>query len=107
MKRPALLALVRDEHPAVRQSIDTDLAILRVPPSGTWERRRADLCALADDVIGPPARWPRTVALPALIRRYLAAFGPHGHRRRLVPGYERLAGQGAGGVAGAAAVPGR
>ena len=59
----------------MRQSIDTDLAILRVPPSGTWERRRADLCALADDVIGP-GEVPEAVALPALVGRYLAAFGP-------------------------------
>ena len=76
MKRPALLALLRGEHPAVRQSVDTDLAILRVPPSGTWERRRADLCALADDVIGPGGDVPEDVALPALVERYLAAFGP-------------------------------
>ena len=76
MKRPALIALLRDEHPAVRYSIDTDLAILRVPPSGTWERRRADLCALADDVIGPGEEVPEAVALPALVERYLAAFGP-------------------------------
>jgi hypothetical protein len=75
MKRPALDALLRDEHRAVRQSIDTDLAILRVPPSGTWERRRADLCALADDVIGPGAV-TEEAALPEVIRRYLAAFGP-------------------------------
>ena len=75
LKRPALLELLRDEHPAVRFSIDTDLAILRVPPSGTWDRRRADLCALADDVVGPGAI-AEPVALPALIRRYLAAFGP-------------------------------
>ncbi len=75
MKRPGLIALLRDEHQAIRYSIDTDLAILRVPPSGTWERRRADLCALADAVIGP-GDVPETVALPALIRRYLAAFGP-------------------------------
>jgi Winged helix DNA-binding domain len=73
--RPALLALIRDEPLAVRQSIDTDLAILRVPPSGTWERRRADLCALADDVIGP-GDVPEDAALPALVGRYLAAFGP-------------------------------
>ena len=76
MKRPALIALLRDEHPAVRYSIDTDLAILRVPPSGTWERRRADLCALADDVIGPGEEVPEAVALLALVERYLAAFGP-------------------------------
>jgi hypothetical protein len=75
MARPALLALLRDEHLAVRQSIDTDLAILRVPPSGTWDRRRADLCALADDVIGQ-GEVPEEIALPELIRRYLAAFGP-------------------------------
>jgi hypothetical protein len=76
MKRPALVALLADEHPAVRYSIDTDLAILRVPPSGTWERRRADLCALADDVIGPEGAVPEAVALPTAVERYLAAFGP-------------------------------
>ena len=76
MKRPALVALLTDEHPAVRYSIDTDLAILRVPPSGTWERRRADLCALADDIIGPDGAVPEAVALPAAVERYLAAFGP-------------------------------
>jgi hypothetical protein len=75
MKRPALLQLLRDEHPAVRFSIDTDLGILRVPPSGTWERRRADLCALADDVIGP-GEVSEKVALPAVVGRYLEAFGP-------------------------------
>jgi hypothetical protein len=76
MKRPAMQELLRDEHQAVRQSIDTDLAILRVPPSGTWERRRADLCALADDVIGPNGQVPEAVALPAMVERYLAGFGP-------------------------------
>jgi len=76
MKRPALVALLANEHPAVRYSIDTDVAILRVPPSGTWERRRADLCALADDVIGPGGAVPEGVALPAAVERYLAAFGP-------------------------------
>src|SRR5918992_4788446 len=75
IKRPALVALLREEHEAVRQSIDTDLGILRVPPSGTWDRRRADLCALADDVIGQ-GEVPEEIALPELIRRYLAAFGP-------------------------------
>jgi hypothetical protein len=76
VKRPQLDALLRDEHTAVRQSIDTDLAILRVPPSGTWERRRADLCALAGDVIGPGRRVAEIAALPALVERYLAGFGP-------------------------------
>ena len=76
MKRPALDALLREEHQAVRQSIDTDLALLRVPPSGTWERRRADLCALAAGVVGPGDDVPEEMALPALVERYLAAFGP-------------------------------
>ena len=76
MKRPALVALLSDVHPAIRYSIDTELGILRVPPSSTWDRRRADLCALADDVIGPGDAVPEPVALPDVIKRYLRAFGP-------------------------------
>jgi Winged helix DNA-binding domain len=49
--------------------------MVRVPPSGTWERRRADLYALAEDWLGPPAIDP-DAALGHLVRRYLAAFGP-------------------------------
>ena len=33
--------------------------MVRVPPSGTWERRRADLYGLAEDWLGP-AEWPTT-----------------------------------------------
>jgi hypothetical protein len=49
--------------------------LVRVPPSGTWERRRADLYAAAEDWIGPP---PGDGPDPAehLVRRYLAGFGP-------------------------------
>ena len=75
MPRPRLVELLRDEHAAVRYSVDTELAILRIPPSGTWERRRADLCALADDVIGP-GEAPENQALPEVVTRYLAAYGP-------------------------------
>jgi hypothetical protein len=51
------------------------LDMVRVPPSGTWERRRADLYAAAEDWLGPP---DVTVAKATehLVRRYLAAFGP-------------------------------
>ena len=51
------------------------LDLVRVPPSGTWERRRADLYARAEDWIGPT---PHEPADPAehLVRRYLAGFGP-------------------------------
>jgi DNA glycosylase AlkZ-like len=51
------------------------LDLVRVPPSGTWERRRADLYGLAEDWIGPPACTERA-GMELLVRRYLAAFGP-------------------------------
>jgi Winged helix DNA-binding domain len=49
--------------------------MVRVPPSGTWERRRADLYGLADDWLGP-WRVDEADALEHLVRRYLAGFGP-------------------------------
>jgi len=49
--------------------------LVRVPPSGTWESRRADLYGLAETWVGPrDATAEEGQAL--LIRRYLAAFGP-------------------------------
>ena len=43
---------------------------------GTWERRRADIYALAEDrVAAAAAPWP-TDALAHLVRRYLGGFGP-------------------------------
>jgi hypothetical protein len=51
------------------------LDLVRVPPSGTWERRRADIYALAEDWVGPPnATAAQGVEL--LVRRYLQGFGP-------------------------------
>jgi DNA glycosylase AlkZ-like len=49
--------------------------MVRVPPSGTWERRRADLYGLAEDWLGP-WRVGEAGALEHLVRRYLAGFGP-------------------------------
>ena len=49
--------------------------MVRVPPSGTWERRRADLYGLASDWLGP-WRVDHGDALEHLVRRYLAGFGP-------------------------------
>jgi hypothetical protein len=51
------------------------LDLVRVPPSGTWERRRADLYGLAEDWVGPPESTPED-GREILVRRYLAAFGP-------------------------------
>jgi len=48
--------------------------MVRVPPSGTWERRRADRFGLAEDWIGPPAVDGDPVE--QLVARYLRAFGP-------------------------------
>lgn len=55
--------------------IGTYLPLVRVPPSGTWEQRRADLYAAAEDWVGPP-QVGRSEAVGHLIRRYLGAFGP-------------------------------
>jgi Winged helix DNA-binding domain len=49
--------------------------LVRVPPSGTWERRRADLYALAEDWLGP-AEVEADAALARLVRAYLTGFGP-------------------------------
>jgi hypothetical protein len=49
--------------------------LVRVPPSGTWERRRADLFADAEAWVGP-CEAPEEEGLELLARRYLGAFGP-------------------------------
>jgi Winged helix DNA-binding domain len=51
------------------------LPLVRVPPSGTWERRRADLVATAEDWIGP-GEVDVGAAVDLIVRRYLAGFGP-------------------------------
>jgi hypothetical protein len=49
--------------------------LVRVPPSGTWRRRRADLYGLADAWLPEPTL-SEDDALEHLLRRYLGAFGP-------------------------------
>jgi hypothetical protein len=51
------------------------LDMIRVPPSGTWERRRADLYGLAEDVI-PRASVAEHRGVEHLVKRYLGGFGP-------------------------------
>lgn len=49
--------------------------MVRVPPAGTWARRRADIYGLAQAWL--PHREPvEAQGLELLLRRYLAAFGP-------------------------------
>lgn len=50
--------------------------LVRVPPSGTWERPRADLWATAEDWLGPMPSVTAEESRTHLVRRYLAAFGP-------------------------------
>jgi Winged helix DNA-binding domain len=52
------------------------LDLVRVPPSGTWERRRADLFGLAEDWVGPEPELGEEEAREHLVCRYLGAFGP-------------------------------
>jgi Winged helix DNA-binding domain len=51
------------------------LDLVRVPPSGTWDRRRADLYAAAEDWLGPNDA-TEAEGLELLVRRYLGGFGP-------------------------------
>jgi hypothetical protein len=75
LNRAQYLELLKGASRAVQQTIDTDAEILRVPPSGTWARRRAHIYGLADNYIDH-----RDVDAEAgraqLVRRYLAGFGP-------------------------------
>ena len=49
--------------------------LVRVPPSGTWQRRRADVLGLADDWVGPEDA-TEDEGLAHVVRSYLRAFGP-------------------------------
>jgi hypothetical protein len=49
--------------------------LVRVPPSGTWEHRRADRLALAEDWVGPNDS-TESEGLEHLVRAYLRGFGP-------------------------------
>jgi len=49
--------------------------LVRVPPSGTWERRRADRLGLAESWVGP-CDTTEAEGLAHLVRAHLRAFGP-------------------------------
>ena len=51
------------------------LELVRVPPSGTWEQRRAHLFQTAETWVGPEDA-DFDDGLDHIVRRYLAAFGP-------------------------------
>ncbi len=70
LRRKELEALVGKER---FHGLGLWLDMVRVPPSGTWERRRADLYGLAEEWVGPAGAGD---PLTTLIRRYLQGFGP-------------------------------
>jgi hypothetical protein len=49
--------------------------LVRVPPSGTWERKRGDLFGLAEDWVGAP-NVTEEQGREYLVRRYFQGFGP-------------------------------
>ncbi len=51
------------------------LDLVRVPPSGTWERRKADLFTTAEQWLGPPSV-DAARGTELLVGRYLGGFGP-------------------------------
>ena len=61
--------------PGVRAAVGYWIELVRVPPSGTWDRRRADLYGDARDWLGPPAGTAED-GVDLLVRRYLGGFGP-------------------------------
>jgi hypothetical protein len=73
ISRKELDALVGRPH-AIGVGLWVDL--VRVPPAGTWERRRADLFGLAEAWVGPAPELTADEAAAKLVRGYLAGFGP-------------------------------
>lgn len=77
--RDQLLELARRRDPErpthLWNGLSAWVELVRAPPSGTWERRRADLYALAEDWIGSPSVTPEEGTV-ILLQRYLGGFGP-------------------------------
>ncbi len=62
--------------PAAVSGISLWIDIVRVPPSGTWDRRRADLYGDAEAWLGPKPELSEADATVELVRSYLRGFGP-------------------------------
>ena len=72
LRRGEIEALIGKEQ---ARAIGMWLDLVRVPPAGTWERRRADLYGLAEHWI-EPVEVTAEAAKELLVRRYLGGFGP-------------------------------
>jgi hypothetical protein len=58
-----------------RNGVGLWVDLVRVPPSGTWQRRRADIYAVAEEWVGQD-KVSEADGLAHLVRRYLGGFGP-------------------------------
>lgn len=84
----AALTAALDDGPLTRAEVDRIAGrgmllwvglwvdMVRVPPSGTWERRRADLFGLASSWLPRPDGLTEADGVERLVRRYLGGFGP-------------------------------
>lgn len=77
IRAPRLAELLAEDGypPFVSSGVGLWVDLLRIPPSGTWERRRADLYGLADKWIGG-RKAAEADGLKHLVQRYLGGFGP-------------------------------
>jgi winged helix DNA-binding protein len=75
--RHDLVELCRAHDPTEATAVwqGLPLVLVRVPPSGTWEHRRADLFATAESWL-PASTATEADGLEHLLRRYLRGFGP-------------------------------
>jgi Winged helix DNA-binding domain len=60
----------------ITNGVNMWLDLVRVPPSGTWEHRRADLYAASEHWLGPRPEIDESAGIELLARRYLGGFGP-------------------------------
>ena len=77
LPRSDLIAALADAgyDRAVWEAVGLWVDMVRVPPSGTWERRRADLYGLADRWL-EPVEATEDDGLEHLVKCYLRGFGP-------------------------------
>ena len=73
MRRAELDGLVGKQTMQLLMGLGVEL--VRAPPGGTWDRRRADVLALAEDWVGP-CDASRPAGTARVIERALSGFGP-------------------------------
>ncbi len=72
---PRTVAELGDMATGFMGSVGLWVDLVRVPPGGTWERRRADVLALAEEWVGPQTATEEE-GLRVLLASYLRGFGP-------------------------------